>query len=148
MSPTPNRSNLVLLCMHEAARNGGAIPSQVNEAPRAPTRRKAFAVLPDKAPQILVDDTSYVRSPELSWPHRCLDNRRVFQALLHRCEKSMNKVYHLNDDLTHIDTVGKYYMAARTPNVRHRLVSPIRKEYLRSRFDASQYSARAHWQPS
>lgn len=47
-------------------------------------RRKQFATLPDKVPQVLAQDTIHLSSPAVVWPHRALESRRVFQDLLRR----------------------------------------------------------------
>lgn len=70
--------------MHDQSRSVGCAPMQNVSARSSPERRKQFATLPDKAPQVLAQDTISLSSPAVVWPHRALEDRRVFQDVLRR----------------------------------------------------------------
>lgn len=80
--------------MHDQSRGAGCLPIHNVSTRSSPERRKRFAALPDKAPQILAQDTIYLSSPAVAWPHRALESRRLFQDVLRRSVPRGERSHH------------------------------------------------------
>lgn len=107
--------------MHDQSLGAGCLPMQNVSVRSSPERRKQFAALPDKAPQVLAQDTIYLSSPAVVWPHRALESRRVFQDLLRRSVPKGERNYPRKPPLIEamsVVIIGRFSLDAQIQNVK------------------------------